>query len=278
MGMRIQCDRVLHMHGVAEYMYANAARYDLDPANMYLLGYLHDIGYLFGKEEHELKGAELVGLDSFYGKLIAAHGLTPRQFAEYSETNEKKIPAEMILLWEADMMVDLTGEAVGYEKRLEGIAERHGKESRVYRRCYETIDWLKKKGCERESRIFREVPAEEGTEIQAGSRTPSKARRDTTCYDHLGNKYKSTRQMCMKYNIDPHVFGSRMRHGWSLEEALIKDVYDTSFTDLNGTRFPNRKAAAEAYGISEKLLSKRIRDGWEINEALRTPPWKKRPS
>jgi len=144
----IDRERVLHMHGVAEYMYRNAGRFEgLDPEKMYLLGYLHDIGYISGdKNGHELYGALLLakcfstnfGMP-FLGDLINHHGDTPSGWLK----NHDIVPDELRLLWEADMMVDLTGECVGYEKRLEGIARTSGTSSESYRICRETIDWLK---------------------------------------------------------------------------------------------------------------------------------------
>ena len=145
----IDTPRVLHMHGVAEYMYRNARRFEgLDPEKMYMLGYLHDIGYISGnKNGHEAYGAMLVakcfsthyGMP-FLGEIIAHHGDTPSKWLSHHEV----IPDELKLLWEADMMVDLTGECVGYEKRLEDMARTTGTSSEPYRICWETIEWLKR--------------------------------------------------------------------------------------------------------------------------------------
>ncbi len=142
--MRISEDRMAHMHGVAEYMYEHAEEYGgLNKEEMYLLGLLHDIGYLYGKEGHEQSGARLLGLDTHYGQLIHAHGLTPREYMYCHCCLPSEIPSELILLWTADMMVDLTGKVVGFKARLEDIAQRHGKNSEPYRICKETMTWLK---------------------------------------------------------------------------------------------------------------------------------------
>ena len=53
-----------------------------------------------------------------------------------------EIPNEMILLWPADMMVDLNGNAVGFKARLDDIGKRHGIDSEPYRICKETMLWL----------------------------------------------------------------------------------------------------------------------------------------
>jgi len=142
--MQISNERIAHMHGVAEWMYEHAEEYGLENKDeMYLLGLVHDIGYLYGKkEEHEQLGAELLGLDTYYGKFTQCHGLTPQEYIDCHGGFDSDIPNEMILLWTADMMVDLSGEAVGFKARLDDIKERHGEDSEPYRICKETMLWL----------------------------------------------------------------------------------------------------------------------------------------
>ena len=142
--MRITKERMAHMHGVAEWMYEHAEEYGCENKDeMYLLGLVHDIGYLYGsKEEHEQKGAELLGLDTYYGRFVQAHGLTPQEYMDNYCCFESEIPNEMILLWTADMMVDLSGNAVGFKARLDDIGKRHGIDSEPYRICKETMLWL----------------------------------------------------------------------------------------------------------------------------------------
>ncbi len=142
--MQITNERIAHMHGVAEWMYEHAEEYGCEKKDeMYLLGLIHDIGYLYGsKEEHEQRGAELLGIDTYYGKIIQAHGLTPQEYMDNYACLEFEIPNEMILLWTADMMVDLSGNAVGFKARLDEIEKKHGTESVPYRVCKETMFWL----------------------------------------------------------------------------------------------------------------------------------------
>ena len=142
--MFISRERMTHMHGVAEWMYEHAEEYGCENKDeMYLLGLVHDIGYLYGnKEEHEQKGAELLGINTYYGRFVQAHGLTPQEYMDCYGCFASEIPNEMILLWSADMTVDLSGDAVGFEKRLENIGNRHGTDSEPYRKCKETMEWL----------------------------------------------------------------------------------------------------------------------------------------
>ena len=143
--MQIPKEKIAHMHGVAEFMYEHAEEYGLSHHNeyLYVLGLLHDIGYVSGKKAgHEEYGgnliAELSG-DNFFAEYITDHGLTPAEYMRKYHCNERGIPYIAILLWSADMSIDSKGENVGFDKRLEDIASRYGKDSEVYARCEETI-------------------------------------------------------------------------------------------------------------------------------------------
>lgn len=141
--------RKAHMFGVAEYMFYNAYKYNLDRRKMYVLGLLHDIGYVDGYgEEHEIRGAVLVRdcfshigtVEPYYADLIAMHGKAPEHFS-----NEKKIPKELILLWEADMRVDCNGKNVNYHRRLQEIADKYGVDSQEYKLSASRVEFLLKR-------------------------------------------------------------------------------------------------------------------------------------
>jgi HD superfamily phosphodiesterase len=141
------------MIGVAEYMYTNASKYNLNGEKMYVLGLLHDIGYISGsKNGHEEYGAELLkncfpGSESNLLEIIKIHDITPQEYMRINNCKKENIPKELLLLLEADMMVDLSGEAVGFNKRLEAIKNHYGEDSNPYRICHETIEWLKENSC-----------------------------------------------------------------------------------------------------------------------------------
>ncbi len=64
----IDTNQEAHMIGVAENMYHHANKYGLDPEEMYLIGLLHDIGYISrSKEGHEQYGATLIKM--FFNQL-----------------------------------------------------------------------------------------------------------------------------------------------------------------------------------------------------------------
>lgn len=139
---KITDERIAHMHGVAEYMYRNAEKYNLDKKEMYVLGLLHEIGYVYGKAEHEVYGARLLEKLGFKDSwLISWHGTPPVDFMKLKDISD--VPNALILLWEADLSVNAKGEEVGFNKRLEDIGERLGFDSVAYRIASETVEWLR---------------------------------------------------------------------------------------------------------------------------------------
>lgn len=145
MEKRINDKRMKHMHGVAEYMYTNAEKYGLDKNEMYVLGLLHDVGYVNGKSFHETFGADMLasmGLPLFITDAIRWHGTSPEDYLDIHMCDVESIPKQLILLWEADLHIDQSGEDIGYELRLKDIGERLGFDSEPYRVCKETAKWL----------------------------------------------------------------------------------------------------------------------------------------
>ncbi|MBR2762154.1 MAG: HD domain-containing protein [Solobacterium sp.] len=145
--LQISDDRIAHMHGVAEWMYRHAEEFGCEDKNkMYLLGLIHDVGYVFGKSNHEQTGADIIGPGTFLGDLVRNHGLSPKEYMELHGCSEEEIPRELILLWTADLIVDAKGNTVGFRGRLEDIWDRHGLGSLAYRNCKETMEWLRVRG------------------------------------------------------------------------------------------------------------------------------------
>lgn len=112
-----------HVFSVAEYMYRHAGEYGQNPEDMYLLGLLHDIGYLRGSYGHGENGGEICRRNMYrYAEEIKYHG---KHQDEYSS------PA-LDLLNEADLMIDSQGNEVGFKQRLNDIKKRYGKDSNNY--------------------------------------------------------------------------------------------------------------------------------------------------
>ena len=141
----INKNRELHMFGVANYMYQNAEKHNLDKNEMYLLGLMHDIGYLIDEKNHEEIGGEFLKSQNYkYADFIKNHAILPSIYMKLKDCTESEIPKELILLWTADMSIDLNGKNIGFDERLKDIGLRHGKDSTAYKNCEKMIDWLRK--------------------------------------------------------------------------------------------------------------------------------------
>lgn len=121
--------RLKHSFRVAEKMKQaienNPQLCDSTAEEMFLLGFLHDIGYNFvaKQEEHENEAGELLRKEDYkFWKDVYYHG-TP--------ASEYKSPELELLNW-ADMTVNQKGCDVTPEERLEDIARRYGIESIQY--------------------------------------------------------------------------------------------------------------------------------------------------
>lgn len=139
--MKIRENKIAHIHRVAEYMYKHANEYGLSPEEMYILGLLHDIGYLKGATNHAVNGSELLQSVGYnLHDIVMWHGKTPAMYMEAETTSE--IPNELILLWIADLTIGPDGSELGFSERLEDVSNRYGVNSTQYKNAKETVDWL----------------------------------------------------------------------------------------------------------------------------------------
>lgn len=152
--------KMAHMIAVAEYMRENAHKYNLDKDLMYVLGLLHDIGYLKGRKGHEEYGYEMMvnifgDTDYIYSKkykgsfweAIRDHGTDPYKVIEKESTSEhtlniKEDKPDLFLLYEADMCIDAKGFYVGFKGRLKDIKERYGEDSIAYKTASNTVKYV----------------------------------------------------------------------------------------------------------------------------------------
>lgn len=138
--------KMAHMVGVAEYMRDRAKDYEINPNEAYVIGLLHDIGYLQGREDHERSGADLLEEMGFRHETATAirfHGDNPYKTRIDFQDDEAFISREFILLLEADMSVDARGFRVGFDKRLEDIEERYGKDNIAYATAKDNVAFVK---------------------------------------------------------------------------------------------------------------------------------------
>lgn len=133
-------NKTKHVHAIAEYMYEHAPEYGLDPDEMYVLGMLHDIGYIRGKTGHSENGADLLkqmGINERFTYAILKHGADLRKI---------KVTPELLLLVTADLQIDYEGEFIGYEARVAGVRLRYGEDSIQYKRVAGTVEYLEEHG------------------------------------------------------------------------------------------------------------------------------------
>ena len=109
--------------------------------DLFLIGYLHDIGYDFLKDNkntsmHNKIGGEILRKSGFkYWKEVYCHG----------DIDDEYKSKYLDLLNTADMMIDSMGNDVGFEKRLEDILVRYGENSKVYINAKKLVENLKNK-------------------------------------------------------------------------------------------------------------------------------------
>ncbi len=136
-------DRLKHSLTVANKMIELGKKYNLSDKKLeelFLLGYLHDIGYEFGNNEnHNIIGGELLKENGYkYWKEVYYHGIPN---CEYQSIY-------LDILNTADMMIDKSGNNVGFDKRLEDIKSRYGENSMQYKNCISIVNELRGKNYE----------------------------------------------------------------------------------------------------------------------------------
>ena len=88
------------------------------------------------------------------------------------------------------------------------------------------------------------------------------------CKDHLGNKYDTKKEMCDAYNISSSLYNSRIRHGWTIKDALTRKQRDCTCKDHLGNEYSSIEEMCKAYGIDTSVYYFRIRKGLTLKEAL----------
>ena len=136
--MEISQDRLKHSIGVARKMYEMSLQrgWNIEQSRkMFVLGFVHDIGYEFSNEqsEHADVGADIMKLCGFeYVNEILYHGKVQQDYSS----------EELYMLNVADFLVGPDGSSVSVERRLEGIKQRYGEESPQYKEANELAKQL----------------------------------------------------------------------------------------------------------------------------------------
>ena len=84
--------------------------------------------------------------------------------------------------------------------------------------------------------------------------------------DHLGNEFKTLKEMCRHYGVEWGTFVNRQEKHWTLKQCLLGK--DKSVKDHRGKEHPSLKALCEAHGVSYGRIRYRVRNGWSIEDAL----------
>ena len=131
----IDDNRYKHIRGVAELMMRLAPKGK--EKGMFLLGLLHDIGYIYQPQEHNFFGGNLLKEQGYkYWQEVYWHGVPGCEYSSY----------ELDLLNSADMQINAKGEQVSYAERLEDIGSRYGCDSPQYRLAKKMAEYLEAKG------------------------------------------------------------------------------------------------------------------------------------
>ena len=137
-----------------------------------------------------------------------------------------------------------------------------------------------------ECRIKRGWTLEEALTTPKGENRPGTKRTSKNAKqakDHLGITYKSITEMLSCYGLSLNIYNSRIKRGWTLEEALttpkgedrpnINRIYRRAIEskDHLGKTYKSITDMCKAHGISISRYVSRINKGWTIEEALTIP-------
>ena len=91
--------------------------------------------------------------------------------------------------------------------------------------------------------------------------------------DHLGNEFPSIGKMCARYNVEYDTYNTRIKQGWSVEEALLTPSgrREKVVKDHHGNVYSSVSEMAKKYHIPDAVLRGRIYNGWDMEKALTTP-------
>ena len=128
MAFPISDKKLLHMRSVAELMYERALEWTGDEEyaeEMYVLGLLHDVGYILGSDSHGAKGADILERGNYsHADAVRFHGK--------ADVADEELTREVILLQWCDMSVLPGGRKVPVAERLEDVGARYGFDSGTY--------------------------------------------------------------------------------------------------------------------------------------------------
>lgn len=95
------------------------------------------------------------------------------------------------------------------------------------------------------------------------------------CKDHKEKTFESVSDMCKHYGIRTGTFHYRIRHGWTLEDALTKGLQNEVYYDNEGVAYDSLDDMCRAHGVSKQTFKDRIKHGWTLEDALNCKDFRK---
>lgn len=109
-----------------------------------------------------------------------------------------------------------------------------------------------------------------GWTVKRALTTPVTAACGIICTDHLGREYSSVSAMAQEYGIRRQTLISRLKNGWSLADALTKEVMDMGmqYKDHLGNVHSNLSEMCAAHGVTVASYKKKAEKGLSVKECL----------
>lgn len=88
--------------------------------------------------------------------------------------------------------------------------------------------------------------------------------------EYKGVKYPSLKDFCCELELDYGLVKSRLSNGWSLEDAVSKQVRRTAHKEFsyNGKEYKSLSSFCRENGLSYNLVRNRLRSGWSLEDAV----------
>lgn len=131
-------DRLHHLLGVARLAYQIALNRGHDEKfarKMFLLGWVHDIGYEFSEknEQHPDIGVDMIlSIIPYIALEDFIHSETYQALRKHGKYIVSDMTEEWLIITQADLQVNYKGQTVDVTKRLQDIANRYGEYSDEY--------------------------------------------------------------------------------------------------------------------------------------------------
>lgn len=87
-------------------------------------------------------------------------------------------------------------------------------------------------------------------------------------YDHLGNSFKTLKELLAAHNISQSAYYKRRSRGMTLQEILDKEILDRHVVDHLGNTYESLIKMCEHYNIKKDTYKHRLKIGLSVEEAL----------